>query len=392
MNRTLKLTLLVACCGLTCASGSAVFDDFDRIEDSLLLRLTDAASNRPHQSLSMEQVIAQPRVLRDSRSSLLLLRTNDGNLARMLISAGFRKSKENPEALLPIALIERFETFEMPGAKNRIASGRDLILFNGAELDLDLGQTVPEKQGGDLVFRTGEKSGVFHALDHAQLFVVAGLPDQANTNPGASRGRTVVPNDFAGRFRLIANGQWSGMLELKVDSEHNINGSFRSDDTGTAYRVTGKAGANSPNRLELTIEFPRAHMNIEGRLWSEGKSVFSGSASLLDRTYGFAAVREGQPFDHAKLGETHISVNNAHAAGRVRITVESDGAWKRNGEPADENAVDAALREALASDPAPTLCIEAAEKAPFQAVKKLIERARAMGPFEFELALSDEMP
>ena len=101
------------------------------------------------------------------------------------------------------------------------------------------------------------------------------------------------PGDLAGRFRLAANGQWSGLLELAIDPTGAVSGSYASDASGSVYRVSGKVDPNAPQKIQFTIEFPRTRQEYQGILWSEGKNVIAGTMTMLGRDFSFVAVREG---------------------------------------------------------------------------------------------------
>jgi hypothetical protein len=105
----------------------------------------------------------------------------------------------------------------------------------------------------------------------------------------------VVPTDFAGRYRLSANGQWSGTLDLQVEGKGEVSGQFRSDAHGSSYPVTGQVATDAPNKVTLLVKFPRSQGDFEGYLWTEGKGAMAGTFRLLDKTYGFYAVREKSP-------------------------------------------------------------------------------------------------
>jgi hypothetical protein len=119
------------------------------------------------------------------------------------------------------------------------------------------------------------------------------LPSRSPSAGRPSSGRAILPGDFGGRFNLHADGQWSGRLDMVVDADGAVTGSFRSDKNGTAYPVTGKAGDAAPRRIRFDIQFPRAKQSYEGLIWSEGKNVIAGTLSMLDQPYSFVAVREG---------------------------------------------------------------------------------------------------
>src|SRR4029077_16521256 len=101
---------------------------------------------------------------------------------------------------------------------------------------------------------------------------------------------------FNGRYRLFANGQWSGMLTLQVAGDRTVTGRFRSDLNGTAYPVEGQVAADVPQKITFTVKYPRTKQEFEGLLWTEGKGAMAGTLTMLGRGFGFFAVREGGQF------------------------------------------------------------------------------------------------
>ena len=112
-----------------------------------------------------------------------------------------------------------------------------------------------------------------------------------------SAGRAILPGDFSGRFDLVADGQWSGRLELAVDALGAVTGFFRSDKNGTSYPVKGTAGEGAAQRIRFEVRFPRASQSYDGLIWSEGKNVIAGTVTMLDHMYSFVAIREGASHD-----------------------------------------------------------------------------------------------
>src|SRR5262249_60888076 len=100
-----------------------------------------------------------------------------------------------------------------------------------------------------------------------------------------------------GRYRLLADGRWAGLLELKVGGDRVLTGRFRSESLGTSYPVQGEVSAEPPNKVEFTVKFPRAEQAYEGYLWSDGKWALAGTFRMQGRSYGFFAVREGVTLD-----------------------------------------------------------------------------------------------
>ena len=101
--------------------------------------------------------------------------------------------------------------------------------------------------------------------------------DEAGAPPRPSPGRAVLPGDFAGRYRLFANGQWSGALDLKVGARGVVTGQFRSDLHGTTYAVTGPGCDRDPWSSPVRRGPPRARQEFDGYLFGEGKGALAGT-------------------------------------------------------------------------------------------------------------------
>ncbi len=274
-------------------------DEFDKLGGGALAALLSDARTRAHTALGFRELEALPAVLRDTRSALLIVKTDQGSLARLLVSPGFRKRPGGKGPPVPLLLVERYEVFEAGNPGARLARGKNLMLFPGWQLDLDTGQVVPEGLGGDLVFTArGDEDGTISSLGPARISTLDRPPSLPQTAPGSpTEGRVVRPADLSGRFRLAANGQWSGLLELKVDPAGSVSGSFRSDASGSAYPVTGKVDPQLHQKVQFAIQFPRSRQDYQGVLWTEGKQVMAGTLAMLGQDFSFVAVREGSRLD-----------------------------------------------------------------------------------------------
>jgi hypothetical protein len=288
-------------CGLTlalviglCVRGFATEGEFDDLDGSSLFDIPGRAGTREATALSYRELEALPPALSDERAALVIVKTSQGNLAKILLTAGFKKA-ESGESAVPVLILERFETIDSLDRRGFKARGRGVTLFDGLQYDLDSGQVVPDKMGGDIVCapRPASEPGL-KALGSCRLYTLekpvprrppaAGLP---------SSGRAILATDFSGRFDLVADGQWSGRLDLAVDADSAVSVSFRSEKNGATYRVTGKAGEGAPQRIRFEIQFPRARQAYDGLIFSEGKNVIAGTVLMLDREYSFVAVRDG---------------------------------------------------------------------------------------------------
>lgn len=393
---------ILACFLLGGLASTSWGDEFDRIEGEALAQVPRSKDARSHESLGIGELEALPSVLHDARAAFLVATTDQGNPARLLVSPGFRKAPGRRDgaqpaaaaAPVPVLVLVRFDTFESGNLGTRLAHGKELLLFDGFQLDLDSGQVVPAGQGGDLQFRVEEGKGPrLYAVNGALLYsLTAPLQGASNTGSRPTIGRGVLPSDFQGRYRLYANGQWSGLLELKVDGEGVVSGRFRSDLNGTAYPVSGKVSAEVPHRIGFAVKYPRTEQEFEGLLWTEGKGALAGTLTMLGRVYGFFAVREGGRF--APEGEDVGPLANGQAAARPgRRTVRlGKGQYTLDGKPQTDRELTEALKRAVAAEPATWVLLQVPADAPFSAVNEAFEVLSAAGVAAVRLAPADPEP
>ncbi len=274
--------------------------EFDRLEGAQLAAIAKGTDVIRHQRITMRALDQLPTAFKDTRAPFLIVKTSQKNLARLLVSPALRKPPGGEGPPIPVFVLERFDTFEPGRAGSRLAKGAGLLLFDGFQVDLDSGQVVPDGQGGDLIFKNGGKDGPWiEAVGSAEIYSPKSplTPDKAAAGP--SPGRAVLPGDFSGRYRLYADGRWSGLLELEVAADRQVSGRFRSEANGTTYPVTGEVQLDPTNKVLFKVKFPRSEQDYDGFLWTEGKSAISGTFAMGEKTFGFTALREG-----SKMGPT----------------------------------------------------------------------------------------
>ncbi len=285
---------------------SAHGDEFGRLVGPPLFDVPRRADARGQTKLTVRALEALPEVLKGERAALVIATTDQGNMAKLLLSAGMRKRQDGggKNDLVPVLIVDRFETIDGGDRMSFKARGHDLMLFEGFQVDLDTGQVVPDGFGGDIRLSAGGADGPdLTALGANKLYTFDKPLPIAPTSPGRpSSGRTVLPTDFNGRYHLMANGQISGDLELSVAEDATVSGRFRSDRNGAAYPVTGKVAADLARKIEFTIQFPRSTQTYEGLLWTEEKNAFAGTVQILDHPYSFFAVREGTSLPIGSIG------------------------------------------------------------------------------------------
>ncbi len=367
-------------------------DEFGRIEGERFFEITRRADVRTHASLSFSDLDTLPATLRDQRAALVIVQTDQGNLAKLLVSAGFRKLKpaDDEGPLIPVLILERFETIAFSDRRSLRARGNGVTLFEGFQFDLDTGQVVPEGLGGDIRMASGGAEGArLAALGQNRLYTLEkplAPPFPAPALP--SSGLPVLKSDFAGRYYLIANGQWSGSLDVAVDTAGKVSGTFRSDRNGSASPVTGKVAPDVPQKISFTVRFPGgAQQFYEGLLWIEEKNVIAGTVSMLDQPYSFVAIRDGTSLapEASDLCPTVADVASAATHRVVNLATGSDRYTLE-----DHNVSPAELTEALSKtvhdEPAVTVTLRVTDAVTFERVRRAANAIRAAGVRSIRIA------
>src|SRR5262245_50841181 len=200
---------LVGCC-LGSAAPSAWGDDFGRIVGPLLFDIPQRFERVGTGHLSLRAIESLPEVVRGERSALIIATTDEGNLAKVLVSQGLRGqfSAGGKQTLVPVISLDRYETIDRGDRETRKARGRDVLLFDGFEFDLDTGQVVPAGFGGDIRYTSHGASGPeLVAVGKNRLYAIdKPLPVPASAPGRPSAGPAVLSTDFNGRYTLVSNG------------------------------------------------------------------------------------------------------------------------------------------------------------------------------------------
>jgi biopolymer transport protein ExbD len=369
-------------------------DEFSRIAGPFAPELIRRSDVRSRVSLTVGELESLPEVLPRMRSALLIVKTDEGNLAKLLVSPGLRKGKPGakPSPLVPVLVVERFETLEATNYWSFKAHGKEIVLFGEFPFDLDGGQVVPEGMGGDIVFTSAGGNGPrLVALGESRIYTFdrSVLPPAAA--PGRpSTGRVVEAGDFTGSYHLIANGQWSGALEFQVKEGGAVTGRFRSDLSGSVYPVSGKIAAGKPQRVGFTIRFPRAEQVYDGLLWTEGKNVFAGTFTMLERPYSFVAVRDG-----ASLAVPEVAFEPAQnlppIARRVVVVLESGSdRFRVDGLSRSTAELKEALAQALKADRATEVLLRVRAEVPFERISSAARSIRKAGVTAIRVGPADD--
>ncbi len=369
--------------GMLLVLGSPVLgDEFERLEGEALGAIPKGSRVKAVTLLNQEELGRLPRVLAGIRSTVLVVKTGEGNLARVLVSIARRLPAEEGGKEAPVVIVERYATFAASGFRQRLARGRDVMLFDEFWLDLDSGQIVPEGFGGDLRVRVeGADSVALECGPGAMIYCLTEAPTVADEAGRPSPGRVIVADDYGGRFHLVADGRWSGLLELKVERSGQVGGSFRSDQTGSVYKVRGSIVGGGTARLECTIDFPRSQLRLLGRLWTDGKDAMAGTVSLLDRDYGFVAIREGRSLEPPGLD---LDSKPSEVDSGAVLRLSSDGRlWNEKG------VIEVAE---VGVESGEVIRLVVAREVPFVVVERVVKGLRERGDFELrvEVESADE--
>src|SRR5205807_2096646 len=160
--------------------------------------------------LTVEMMVEHNRALPGATAAFIVVRTNDGRLAKLLVRPAAQKLSEGDT--VPILFIERLVTFKEGEERTVVASAKDVRLFGGFHFSLDLGQVVPAKVGGDLRFVVDGEKTWLEPVGKAEMFLVTGHLPEATPKKGAKLvvGEKFDPVYFNGAYKLFDDGRRSG--------------------------------------------------------------------------------------------------------------------------------------------------------------------------------------
>lgn len=278
---------IVMICGMSHVPAIWAVDVFDRHDTAVLRQIVEAGNSQ--KELTSQQAAKLKPLSKDLESTCLLIETGNGNLAKVLVSWGFRKQRQS-EKPIQVIMLDRFVTYERDKGDSTVANGKNVMLFPGFQFDFDLGQVVPA--GHDADIELSEK-GVLKALEPSKMYGVDGsqLPKDETSATGKKAAEVITPEDFSGVWLVDGDGRWVGEWDLTVNEQGTATGKFLSAETQASYPISGQIGG-LPNQIKLQIEFNNATQIVEAYLWTKDKSKLAGSFSLSGRKFGLMAVRQ----------------------------------------------------------------------------------------------------
>ncbi len=275
-------------CWLSLTAVAPAADVFERHAAPLVKRLAnDGAATK---ELTMVEASKLKPLAANIGSPCIVLKTDAGNYTKALVSWGLRKS-QGTEKPTPLLLLERYASYRGERLDLTAAIGKDVMLFPGFGFDFDIGQVVPAGQGAEIEF-TAE--GILTVCGEAKLVILNGsqLPvaDKTAKKHDPSDHDGVVALDFAGTWKLNADGRWLGELDLKINEAGRATGSFTSDESKNAYEISGQTGS-TPHNLKLEVFLANTQLSVDGYLWTKDKSQMAGTVTMSGRKFGFVATR-----------------------------------------------------------------------------------------------------
>ncbi|MGH7173800.1 MAG: hypothetical protein ACRELF_11015 [Gemmataceae bacterium] len=283
----LLATILTA---LFLEGSSPAAEVFDYYVNPVLARAIEAKETKEIKQLTTTMIVDNDRVLPHTRSAFLVVKTNQGRYAKLLVQAA--RQRIDAERSIPMLLIDRYVTYKDGEERAVQADGKNLSLFPGFRLSLDLGQVVPEELGGDLRFVVKGDKIYTEPVGKAKLYLVTKALADAVPKKGAKfvAGETFEPRWFTGTYHLHSDGRRSGKLILKVQENGKIGGSYYSDKDGAKYPVSGRIGTPK-HAIQFTIKFPRSVETFQGFLFTGNGQAITGTSRLQEREAGFYAKR-----------------------------------------------------------------------------------------------------
>lgn len=265
-------------------------DAFDHYVNPVLAKAVEVETTREVKELTTGDLVENDRVLAGIPSTFLIVKTNEGRYAKLLVQPA--KQKVSDEKSIPMLLIDRYVTYREGEERTVLASGKNVALFPGFRLSLDLGQVVPEELGGDLRFVVEGDKVATRPVGKAKLYLVTkALPGvESKKLEKLVVGEKFEPRYFNGTFQLYDDGRRSGTLTLKVEDDGSVGGAYYSDKDGSKYDVRGKIGTPR-HSIQFTVKFPRSEQSFQGWLFTGDGKALAGSSRLAEHEAGFYAVR-----------------------------------------------------------------------------------------------------
>jgi hypothetical protein len=286
--RAYLLTALV----VALLAGGARADAFDHYTNPVLDKLVEGKNVKEVKRLTAAMIVDNDAVLPRTTSAFLVVRTNGDRYAKLLVQAG--KQRVGKDKALPVLIVNRFVTYKEGEEQAVQASGKEMSLYDGFRLSLDLGQVVPAEVGGDLRFVVKDGKTYTEPLGKAKLYVVTKHDPKVVPKKAGKfvMGEKFEAKHFNGTYKLHDDGRRAGKLVLKVgEDSKEVTGWYYSAKDGSKYEVKGKVGVPA-HSIELTVKFPRTEQVFKGMLFTGDGKAMAGTSKMVEREAAWYATRE----------------------------------------------------------------------------------------------------
>lgn len=263
---------------------------FERLHRVELAALVQTPSFKQMVTIGEGDLAEHDSCLPPAGMAFAIVKTRGGRFAKIRLTSGRLKTGSGKTE--PMILLEQFLTYKDGEQQAFVAKGENRALFPGTRFDLDMGQVVPERLGGDL--KCGEKDGkvILEVDPGARLWLatsVVPLPAQPKNGPPVVSDKFQA-SYFVGQFRFFDDGRRSGILQLDLGESGELVGKFISDKDGAAYPLMGRLGPQ-PHQVQFGIRFPRTEQIYQGFLFTGDADAIAGTSKVGDRETGFYAKR-----------------------------------------------------------------------------------------------------
>jgi hypothetical protein len=268
-------------------------DEFDRVTQPLLAGLPGTPMVQEVSALTPGLVTTHAGVVGDAGAAMVVVKTNGGNLAKVLVQFARQKTEKGA---VPIVLLERLTTYKPGGERLLQSHTRPVHLYPGFEFSADLGQVVPAAVGGDVRHAPGptpDSEGTLVPVGNAKLYVVVAKPVVAGAAPKPTRavlGEAFDAKAISGVYQLHDDGRRQAKLTLNVDDQGQISGTYESEQTGRKYEVTGRVLA-ARHQCEFTVQFPNSRQVFTAWAFTRDAAALAGVSKTQEREFGFYATR-----------------------------------------------------------------------------------------------------
>jgi hypothetical protein len=265
-------------------------DAFDRYINSILTKVPDAQGVKELKQLTPELISDNDQVLTGLTGAFLVVKTNDGRYSKLLVQLA--RQKIDADSSIPILLIDHYVTYREGQEQTTYTKGQNVSLFPGFRFNLDIGQVVPPKLGGDLRFVAEGGKTYVEPLGKAKHYLVTQPLPQAAPKKATKLvvGEVFEPRYFNGTYKLYDDGRRSGKLTLRVADNGEVTGAYYSDKDGQKYEVKGKI-STPKHAIQFTVKFPQSVQTFQGMLFTGDGKALTGTSRLQDRETGFYALR-----------------------------------------------------------------------------------------------------